>query len=244
MFSQTVRRCFSTTAAESFLSKHLTWLLRHGAASNRLSIRPDGYIRVNEVKNCSSALRLDPEELDEYLEYLVTTRIHKYLSVVEDYDVRIGGPTWWIRAKRHHANKSVDTSMKRINTTQELPLAVFAVDHGTGNLAAQHGIPQADDQFIHLLRVGPQENFIYGRGAHFPVCIFLDVEKLLAAGVQLFPTPDGHHVLTTGDENNTIPPSFFTKVVRIKLTQTELSWKRSQETPTSDVSTSTYSGHL
>ncbi|KAJ7065385.1 hypothetical protein C8F01DRAFT_1125441 [Mycena amicta] len=206
----------------AFISARLNWVLRHGTRVNQLVIRPDGYVRVNDIRSCWSFRNVEPEELNAFLHLAARGRV-KYFHVVQEYDVRVGGPSWWIRSIWGHSIKTVDITARKVLSAAEVPLAVFPTGLVAGTRAAQDGILPDDDGLIHLRRTTPRENFNYGIGVHFPICIYVDVEKMLSSGILLFLTTRGQ-VLTTGDHTNTIPPSFFTDVVRIKFSKKTI-WK-------------------
>ncbi|KAF7289080.1 hypothetical protein HMN09_01356200 [Mycena chlorophos] len=226
----TLTRLYSTSYEPSrAISLRLNWLLRHGASENQLLVRPDGYVRVDDVRSCWSFRNTPPEVVDEFLSHVARGN-SKYFNIKQDYDIRTGAPSWWIRTIWGHTIPHVDVSVKRIHSAEELPLVVFPAGLDEGTHAEHHGIFPDDDGLICLRSLPPQQEhtFSYGPGAYHPVCIYLDVAKMLDAGIQLFRNSRGH-VLTTGDHNNVIHPWFFAKVEHVRLRRERI-WRRAWKT--------------
>jgi RNA:NAD 2'-phosphotransferase (TPT1/KptA family) len=119
-------RFFSETAAEAQYDKgpfgdfttKLNWLLRHGALKENLEIRPDGYVRLTDVvgrglqiqqfliilqRECLKLAGYGSPEFDDFLQQDTFNNGYKRFKSIEDFDLRTGANSVWIRSKRGHS---------------------------------------------------------------------------------------------------------------------------------------------
>ncbi|KAG6808116.1 hypothetical protein H0H93_000553, partial [Arthromyces matolae] len=77
------------------LSKTMSWLLRHGAKSEGLPMRPDGYVKVRDLLENGriKSLQLDFSALQE----VVKTDSKQRFDLKEDLG------EWWIKANQGHS---------------------------------------------------------------------------------------------------------------------------------------------
>ncbi|KAJ6580960.1 hypothetical protein B0H19DRAFT_1113039 [Mycena capillaripes] len=194
-------------------TRRLNWLLRHGAMPP--TIRPDGFVRLNDVRNFWLFRRLLPSEFDALLERDNSKRF----KIIQDYDLRVGTDSPWIRARTGHTIPAVNLTVKRILSPDESAAVYQAVDLNAWMHAKRYGIhPLPSDGLIHLLPIPSTENFSHAAGN---VCILFDIAKMLSAGIQLFRTTRGE-VLTTGDADGVLPPRMFVEAVNIEVERESL----------------------
>ncbi|KAJ7483191.1 KptA family-domain-containing protein [Mycena latifolia] len=218
------RRLFATDgtldidpARSKLFSTRLNYLLRHAAVKEQMEMLPDGYVRLSDVWDWSFFRSLAPSEFEKMLEDALASSYDR-CRTRQDFDPRVGAVKTWIRSEKKHSIPSIELNAKRIRSTVDLPMAVYSLDLQGWQHAARHGIPlNEEDNFIHLVPTSPAGNYVQAAGANFDVCVFLDVVKMLAAGIKLFQMPAAGVVLTTGDVDGVLPPSVFKKVVRIQL---------------------------
>ncbi|KAF7317666.1 hypothetical protein MKEN_00854200 [Mycena kentingensis (nom. inval.)] len=208
------------------LSRRLAWLLRHGAKSGKhpLEIRPDGYVRVEDVRAWGEANRLDQIALDRFLHFAIRG-IYGYFGVMEELDIRTGQPAWWIRIRDRHSIPGVHITAQKITDASGYPIPAYVSSDLESGLEAEHHGIQSYNGLIYLACTHTKEHFTHGRGSDFPVNIFLDLQGMVAAGMKVFIFPNHSAFVTTGDENNTIPPRFFTDVVHLEVKR-KLLWAR------------------
>ncbi|KAJ7663813.1 KptA family-domain-containing protein [Mycena polygramma] len=219
--ASTVRRFQSSAQrapqADEFglFTRRLHWLLRYGAMPPLMTIRPDGFVRLSDIRNHSLFRNLSQPDFNALLERDESKRF----KIVQDYDLRVGTEALWIRARKGHAIPAVDLTVKRVLSPNDFSAATYqAVDLQTWTNASHYGIhPSPTDNLIHLLPTPANHNFSHLAGNF---CIFLDVAKMLAAGIQLFRTTRGT-VLTTGDANGVLPPHMFEEVISVQLEREE-----------------------
>ncbi|KAF7345394.1 hypothetical protein MVEN_01557400 [Mycena venus] len=207
-------------------TRRLNWLLRHGAVPPVMTIRPDGFVRLDDVRNLWLFRKLSPPEFDE----LLARDESQSFKIIQEYDPRMGTDALWIRARKGHTIKAIDWSVKRFLSPEEIPMLVYSVDFDTWMHVQYRGIsPQLTDGLIELHPTTPTENFGHAAGRVF---IFLDIVKMLAAGIPLWRSTRFRLAwLTTGDANGALPPQMFSKVIKVDVDrETILSVPRAENT--------------
>ncbi|KAJ7860441.1 KptA family-domain-containing protein [Mycena olivaceomarginata] len=193
-------------------TRRLNWLLRHGAVPPVMTLRPDGFVRLGDVRNLGLFRNLLPGEFDE----LLARDESRSFKIISEYDPRVGADAPWIRARMGHSIKSVDWSVKRILTPEKVPMLVHRLDVETWMLARHHGIqPHPTDGLIHLQPVAATQKF---GDETSDIYVFLDIPKMLAAGIPLWrSTRGGIAWLTTGDVNGVLPPQMFLEALQVQV---------------------------
>ncbi|KAH7878867.1 KptA family-domain-containing protein [Lentinula edodes] len=191
------------------LSKTLSWLLRHGAQSEGLTMRADGYVKVIDLlenpKIKSQALDLTG------LQQIVNADSKQRYSLVCEDDI------WWIKANQGHSIKAVKLDLKPIFTVEDIPSRTAV--HGTTKIAWQsissQGLSKMTRNHIHLAQGVTGNNVISGMRKSCDILIFIDVPKALAAGITFFLSDNGV-VLTEGNDKGFLEPAFFLSVQNAK----------------------------
>ncbi|KAJ7590702.1 KptA family-domain-containing protein [Mycena floridula] len=202
-------------APEVRLSKTLSWLLRHGAQSQGLPMRADGYVKVTDLL-ASPKLKDQPLDLVGLQAIVEADSKQRYSLISEDSEPGHEA-TWWIKANQGHSIKTVELVMKRITAVSDIPSG-FAV-HGTSLKAwdsiRQQGLSKMTRNHIHLAQGVAGDNVISGMRRSSQVLIYINVQKALDAGVEFFLSDNGV-VLTVGDETGFLGPQYFDKVENAK----------------------------
>ncbi|KAJ3729976.1 KptA family-domain-containing protein [Lentinula guzmanii] len=191
------------------LSKTLSWLLRHGAQSEGLPMRPDGYVKV---ANLLENPKIKSQSLDlAGLQQIVNADLkHRYSLVCED-DV------WWIKANQGHSIKAVKLDLKPVLSIEDIPSRTAV--HGTTKVAWQsissQGLSKMTRNHIHLAQGVTGKNVISGMRKSCDIFIFINIPKALAAGTKFFLSDNGV-VLTEGNDKGFLGPEFFLSVQNAK----------------------------
>ncbi|KAJ4470152.1 KptA family-domain-containing protein [Lentinula aciculospora] len=187
------------------LSKTLSWLLRHGAQSEGLAMRADGYVKVADLLENS---KMKSQSLDfTGLQQIVDADSKQRYSLV----CEIG--EWWIKASQGHSIKAVQLDLKPILTIEDIPSCTAV--HGTTKTAWQsissQGLSKMTRNHIHLAQGVSGENVISGMRKSCDIFIFIDIPKAIAAGIKFFLSDNGV-VLSEGNEKGFLEPRFFLSV--------------------------------
>ncbi|ELU43407.1 RNA 2'-phosphotransferase, tpt1/kptA family domain-containing protein [Rhizoctonia solani AG-1 IA] len=198
-------------------SKTLSYILRHGAAKEQLTLRSDGYVRVPELVRGFLILarpKLKELDLSGLLKIVASDQKQRYQLGVENESDGPKAPILpitpaqapdsanllWIRANQGHTLKVDELETKPITDSSEVPCAV----HGT-NLKAWESITASC--------LKNRTNPALGMRNSSQILIFVNVAAAMAAGV-LFSLSANGVILTAGDSNGFLPPAYFSSVER------------------------------
>ncbi|KAI0640747.1 KptA family-domain-containing protein [Trametes meyenii] len=199
------------------ISKTLSWILRHGSQSEGLAIRPDGYVRVDELLQRPKLRELNFEALQEIVEDDAKGRY----SLILEADPKTSSESWWIRANQGHSMKSVTLDYEPIKSVADIPTGIAI--HGTTKRAWESikftytgsledvGLSKMTRNHIHLAQGVPGSGVISGMRNSSQILIYVDVQKALDAGIRFYLSPNGV-ILTEGDERGFLIPHFFSRV--------------------------------
>ncbi|EPQ56750.1 hypothetical protein GLOTRDRAFT_39589 [Gloeophyllum trabeum ATCC 11539] len=201
------------------VSKTLSWILRHGAQSEKIEMRPDGYVRVSDIVSFAIISSKFQGVDFETVENIVKNNDKQRYKMVKEPDPK--SPTneevWWIRANQGHSIKTVAVDMKRITSAWDIPTGIAV--HGTTleawSLIAQKGLSKMRRNHIHLAQGVPGSGVLSGMRRSSQILIYINVQKAIDAGIEFFLSENGV-VLTPGNAKGYLEPSFFKKVERIE----------------------------
>lgn len=103
--------------SDTTLSKQLSWLLRHAAIEQGLSMRVDGFVRVAEILARPDMCRFTHDDVRNVVSGNDKQR----------YELKDENGTQWIRASQGHTIKNLDLGLKSITNAAPYPI----VQHGT-----------------------------------------------------------------------------------------------------------------
>ena len=105
------------------LSKAMSHVLRHGLVENGLDYRPDGYVRVDDLKKASKG-GLKHASLEE-LRTVVRACTKQRFSLIQE------GATWWIRANQGHTVLGIDPEqlLTPVADATDLPVVIHGTYH-------------------------------------------------------------------------------------------------------------------
>ncbi|KAI0630621.1 KptA family-domain-containing protein [Trametes polyzona] len=196
-------------APEVRISKTLSWILRHGSQLEGLKMRPDGYVRVDELLQRPKMRDLTFEALQE----IVRSDAKGRYSLVQEVDAETGKEAWWIRANQGHSLKTVVLDLEPIKYAADIPTGIAV--HGTTKRAWEaikdQGLSKMTRNHIHLAQGVAGSGVISGMRSSSQILIYVDVQKAIDAGYKFYISANGV-VLTEGDERGFLPTQFFSRV--------------------------------
>ncbi|EEB92770.1 hypothetical protein MPER_08674 [Moniliophthora perniciosa FA553] len=190
----------------------MSWLLRHAAQSQGIKIRPDGYVRVNDllsyylfkhhnINSLQALLRYDPKHRFEFK---------------EEEGRWPGSKEWLVRHQGGHTIKGVLTSAKRITSFPKSSAAIYCTDIQTWKTFSEHGIwSERGDELIHLARKVPEYEGVEAYNPSVRILISIDVEKAIHDGEIMFYKINDESLITDGDKRGCIAPKYFKEVVAV-----------------------------
>lgn len=182
------------------ISKACSWLLRHNAIKEGLTIDDRGYAPIDQVlkHNRLKSLKCTREDLER-----VVANDAKQRYTIEDDT---------ICANQGHSIKSVTNENMAPFTAENIPQEIF---HGTyrARLPAIYrlgGLSRMKRNHVHF--TSTELRNILGIRGSANVLIYLDVPKCLAAGLVFYKSINDA-ILCEGNENGIVPVDCFARVV-------------------------------
>ncbi|KAJ7716832.1 KptA family-domain-containing protein [Mycena maculata] len=192
------------------VSHQLSYLLRHGAHSERLPIRSDGYVNVDALLAHRSLRGVDFAMLENIVRDDAKSRYHL------KYDPTPGTPySWWIRANQGHSMRDISLDMRRVKTAAEVRMAVHGTTMQAWESISKQGLSRMGRNHIHLAQ-GFTGDVVSGMRNSSQVLIFVDVARALEADIPFYLSAN-FVVLTPGNEFGFLPREFFSRVERVKV---------------------------
>ncbi|KAL5571551.1 hypothetical protein UlMin_021148 [Ulmus minor] len=192
------------------LGRLLTRILRHMASELNLSMRSDGYVKVNDLLKLNlktfANVPLRSHTVDDIREAVRRDNKQRFSLQEENGEVLI-------RANQGHTITTVDSErlLKAILSADEVPVCV----HGTykKNLESilESGLKRMERLHVHFSSGLPTDGeVISGMRRNVNVLIFLDVKKALEDGMKLY-VSDNKVILTEGFDG-VVPVKYFEKI--------------------------------
>ncbi|KAL5571943.1 hypothetical protein UlMin_021540 [Ulmus minor] len=192
------------------LGRLLTRILRHMASELNLSMRSDGYVKVNDLLKLNlktfANIPLRSHTVDDIREAVRRDNKQRFSLQEENGEV-------FIRANQGHTITTVDSErlLKAILSADEVPVCV----HGTykKNLESilESGLKRMERLHVHFSSGLPTDGkVISGMRRNVNVLIFLDVKKALEDGMKLY-VSDNKVILTEGFDG-VVPVKYFEKI--------------------------------
>ncbi|KAH7335499.1 KptA family-domain-containing protein [Rhizoctonia solani] len=212
-------------SAEVRHSKTLSYILRHGAVKERLTIRPDGYVRVPDLLARPKLKELD---LPGLLKIVAADQKQRYQLGVQKGPEDPNAPILpiistqapdppaplWIRANQGHTLRVDGLETKPIADPSEVACAVHGTTLKAWESIKEQGLSRMLRNHIHLASGRPgASGVISGMRNSSQVLIFIDVAAAMAAGI-LFHLSANGVILTAGDSNGFLSPAYFSSVER------------------------------
>ncbi|ESK87398.1 trna 2 -phosphotransferase tpt1 [Moniliophthora roreri MCA 2997] len=201
-----------TDVATATITRQMSWLLRHAAQSQGIRIRPDGYVRVNDLLSYYLFKRYNMKSLQELLRY---DPKHRF-EFKEEEGLWRGSKEWLVRHQGGHTIKGVSSSAKRITSFPKSSAAIYCTDIQRWKTFSEHGIwSERGDELIHLVRKVPEYEGIEAFNPTVRILISIDVEKAMHDGDIMFYKINDGSLVTDGDKRGCITPEYFKEVVAV-----------------------------
>lgn len=221
------------------LSRTLSWILRHGAASEGIPMRPDGFVKVEDILRNSriQTFGLTSDQLKDIVRDNAKQRFSLMLELADgtivgyaavEGDGSAEGGVWWIKANQGHSISTIKVEMKPILVLEDIPskLAVHGTTRNAWNIIQKEGLYKMKRNHIHLAQGVGGDNVISGMRKSSQILIFIDIQKALDAGIK-FELSDNGVVLTEGDERGYLKPDYFSRVEDARTRQAVGGWEGS-----------------
>ncbi|KAG8933918.1 hypothetical protein FRC03_009366 [Tulasnella sp. 419] len=200
------------------ISKTMSYILRHGASKEKLDMRPDGYVKVDELlaRPKMSKLGCDFAKLKEIVDTNSKQRfklIFESTTLDESIPSNETAGVWWIRANQGHTVEVEGLELTEVTDPLQIPIAVHGTKIAAWESIAKNGLSKMKRNHIHLAQGLPgSEGVTSGMRSDSTVLIFIDHGKAMESGLRFYVSTNGV-LLTEGDENGYIAPHMFQTVI-------------------------------
>ncbi|XP_056020547.1 uncharacterized protein LOC125649502 isoform X2 [Ostrea edulis] len=182
-----------------FLSKKLSFILRHGAEKMGFQLMPGGYLWVDDILRRNEYRHFTVEDV----RHVVTTNDKQRFHLEEDQG------HLKIRANQGHSLEVDGLEMTPITDAKEAPEVIHGTYSSSWDIIKEQGLNKMKRNHIHFAAGEPGENgVISGMRTSCEIIIMIDVEKALNSGLKFFRSAN-NVILSPGDEHGFIRPCFF-----------------------------------
>ena len=177
-----------------------SWLLRHGAVKENLSMDDNGFVPMSEIiSKLNKKSKSKVVTVDDITDIVANCPKQRF-------KIEIIGGTTQIRANQGHSMKQ--TMSIELEAIQKFSERVF---HGTSKSAWQiieeKGLSRMTRNHIHMaLESGLEKHRIRSQ-----LFIEIDANKALEDGIKFFKSDNGV-ILSPGDQNGILHPKYFKSV--------------------------------
>ncbi|KAK9462009.1 phosphotransferase KptA/Tpt1 [Lipomyces oligophaga] len=205
MESQAKTQNQSKDSSDVRLSKSLSYILRHGAVKEHIKISSDGYVSVTELL---SHPRFKSVTFDDIKRVVDSNDKNRYRLDCRGEDV------WYIRANQGHSiNVDEQRLLTAVTDAVQVPIAVHGTSIKAWESIRQSGLSKMKRNHIHLASGLPgDDGVISGMRNKSQVYIYVDVARAMQDGIRFYKSDNGV-ILTSGDTDGLLLPTYFSKVV-------------------------------
>ncbi|XP_062099206.1 uncharacterized protein LOC133805117 [Humulus lupulus] len=192
------------------LGRLMTRILRHTASELNLSMRSDGFVKVNDILQLNmktfAHISLRSHTVDDVREAVRNDNKQRFSLLEENGEL-------FIRANQGHTLPIVETErlLQPIVSAEEIPECVHGTYRKHLDSILQSGLKRIKRIHIHFARgLSTDCEVISGFRRNVEVLIYLDVKKALEEGMKLY-ISDNKVILTEGIDG-VIPVKYFEKI--------------------------------
>uniref|UniRef100_A0A7N0UG13 2'-phosphotransferase n=1 Tax=Kalanchoe fedtschenkoi TaxID=63787 RepID=A0A7N0UG13_KALFE len=192
------------------LGRLLTRILRHMAAELNLTIRGDGYVKVNDLLKLNLKTHannpLRSHTVEDVKEAVRKDNKQRFSLLEEDGELLI-------RANQGHTITAVESEslLKPITSPEEIPVCIHGTYRRNLESILQSGLKRMKRLHVHFSSGLPTDGgVVSGMRRDVNVLIFLNAKKALEDGMKLY-ISDNKVILTEGFDG-VVPVKYFEKI--------------------------------
>jgi 2'-phosphotransferase len=198
------------------MSRNLTYLLRHGAVKEKLSLRPDGYVPVKEIQERNKFKTLTIDQLKDIVDTCQKQRFKLTLLPVQNNKGEVT-EEWFIRANQGHSIPVPDLELELIQSHADVPVCVHGTYYNAWDIIKEKGLSKMNRQHIHFaIGVPSDSHVISGMRSSSQILIYADVEKMVHNGIPLYKSSNDVLLCPGKLDTGIVPPEYFKRVIDVK----------------------------
>ncbi|KAK4317607.1 hypothetical protein Pmani_011314 [Petrolisthes manimaculis] len=184
-------------------SKALSWLLRHGAQREGLTILTDGWVPLEEVLNKHNFKKVGIDCVKK-----VVANCPKQRFSLKEEDGQ-----FFIKANQGHSFQVEHLTLDEITDGSEASDVVHGTYHRHWNNIQRQGLSRVNRTHIHFAPGLPGESgVISGMRTSCQIYIYINLPKALQAGFKFYKSAN-NVILCAGNDEGYLPSEYFLKVV-------------------------------
>jgi len=191
-----------------YMSKRLSFYLRHGAKKAGIKIRTDGYVQVQDLLKLNEFKRQNADF--EKIKNIVDTNDKKRFSMKKEENI------WLIRANQGHSIKSIKSQELlneiTLNDVDKYPVVCHGTYFKVWDIVKTEGLKTMKRNHIHFV---PSDS-VQGKGVisgmryNCQLLIYIDIQYALEDGIKFFLSEN--NVILSSGINGKLSPKYFKKV--------------------------------
>ncbi|KAH9498944.1 tRNA 2'-phosphotransferase 1 [Bulinus truncatus] len=187
------------------ISKSLSYLLRHAADKKGFTLLPGGFLYVDDILNHQDFHSVTVNDI----KHVVETNDKKRFTL----ETELESGKLKIKANQGHSLKVEDLDLKPITDASQYPVVVHGTYLRPYKQIEKQGLKPMGRMHIHFAPGEPgSHGVISGMRNSCTVLIYLNLQKALEDGIEFHLSPN-NVILSSGNEEKVIPPTYFHKVI-------------------------------
>ncbi|KAK4051170.1 tRNA 2'-phosphotransferase [Microbotryomycetes sp. JL201] len=126
-------------------SKTLSYILRHGAAKEGLTLRPDGFVKVSDLLKRPKLKGCDMDTLER----IVRDNAKQRFTMRAEPTGPDGADELWIRANQGHSVQVDSLDLQQVQSADEIPVMVHGTSFKLWPQISQEGIKVMGRNHVH-----------------------------------------------------------------------------------------------
>lgn len=178
----------------------LSYLLRHGAIRERLSIRSDGYVPMTEILGYYKFRQCSIDDVKRIIDADKKGRF----SIIQD------SKGYWVRANQGHSHEVASRILEE-SLLRKIHSPIDGCFHGTyAHVIAsiqRDGLRTMNRKHIHFASSKSAKS---GSRRDCDALVYIDMEKAMRDGIQFYESDNG--VILTSGKDGVLEPQYFKRV--------------------------------
>ena len=179
------------------MCRKLSYMLRHGASLAGLHIRPDGFIKVNDLLSHKDFRSFSVDSLQTIV---VTDDKNRYKLIKDSGE-------FYIRANQGHSVEGIQDDLMLTPITTPLQTCFHATYQKYIEAIKATGLSVMNRKHIHMSTSLDSKS---GKRANCDILIYIDMEKAMNDSITFYKS-DNDVILTSGI-NGILHPKYFQKI--------------------------------
>jgi 2'-phosphotransferase len=188
------------------MSRYLSYLLRHGAAKEGLSIDNEGYVSVTKLLEFLFDNGSEIDTLKELQKITKEDKKQRFSLIQKDGE-------WFMRANQGHSISTVtEKALISINDPNGFPEVIHGTFRNNLDSILQSGLSRMNRNHIHFASNRAASS---GVRSNANIFIYIDLPLALTDGIKFFVSENGV-ILTPGNDQGILDPKYFKQVLDVK----------------------------